>query len=235
MYFTTEKYVGNIDGLFNIQKFERRLLPNDLVQTPREYLKKLRDKISQRDFSTNEINQKIERIKRTAETEVLGYYRELQTYDKINTIKKYIVHDQNNTFYVVVWVPETELHQFENKLKQVEGIDYVIKDDENPPTKLVNNRLIRPFEYLVKMYGMPKKGELDPTWFVALTTFIMFGFMFGDVGHGMIFLLVRNYFIIKKTKSLWSNTCIWWNFLHNFWNALWKCIWEGRHNKTNID
>ena len=120
MYFTTEKYVGNIDGLFNIQKFERRLLPNDLVQTPREYLKALRDKISQRDFSTNEINQKIEKIKRTAETEVLGYYRELQTYDKINTIKKYIVHDQNNIFYVVVWVPETELHKFENKLKQVD-------------------------------------------------------------------------------------------------------------------
>ena len=30
MYFTTEQYIGNIDGLFNIQKFERRLLPNVL-------------------------------------------------------------------------------------------------------------------------------------------------------------------------------------------------------------
>ena len=124
MYFTTEQYIGNIDGLFNIQKFERRLLPNDLVKTPREYLKTLRDNISQRDFSTNEINQKIDKIKRTAETEVLGYYRELQTYDKINNIKKYIVHDQNNIFYTVVWVPENELNKFENKLKQIEGIDY---------------------------------------------------------------------------------------------------------------
>lgn len=181
-------------------------MPDDLVKTPREYLKTLRDKISQRDFNTNEIYQKIDKIKRTAETEILGYYRELQTYEKINTIKKYIVHDQNNTFYVVVWVPENELNQFENKLKQVEGIDYVIKDDENPPTKLVNNRIIKPFEYLVKMYGMPKKGEVDPTWFVALTTFVMFGFMFGDVGHGMVFLLFRNYLTIKKAKSLWRNT-----------------------------
>ena len=39
------------------------------------------------------------------------------------------------------------------------------------------------------MYGMPKKGELDPTWFVALTTFIMFGFMFGDIGHGLVLML----------------------------------------------
>ena len=230
MYFTTEQYVGNIDGLFNIQKFERKLLPNDLVKTPREYLKTLRDKISQRDFSTNEIHQKIDKIKRTAETEILGYYRELQTYDKINTIKKYIVHDQNNIFYTVVWVPENELNQFENRLKQIEGIDYVIKDDENPPTKLVNNKILKPFEYLVKMYGMPKKGEIDPTWFVALTTFIMFGFMFGDVGHGMVFLLARNSFTFKKAKGIWSNTFCWRNFICNFWNTIWKCIWKRRYN-----
>ena len=229
MYFTTEQYVGNIDGLFNIQKFERKLLPDDLVQTPREYLKVLRDKISQRDFSTNEINQKIDKIKRTAETEILGYYRELQTYDKINTIKKYIVHDQNNIFYIVVWVPENELGKFENKLKQIDGIDYVIKDDENPPTKLRNNRFIKPFEYLVKMYGMPKKGELDPTWFVALTTFIMFGFMFGDVGHGMVFLLVRNNFVIKKEEGLWCNTYRRRSFIYYFWCTIWKRIWKRRY------
>ena len=235
MYFTTEQYVGNIDGLFNIQKFERKLLPDDLVKTPREYLKKLRDNISQRDFSTNEVNQRIEKIKRTAETEILGYYRELQTYDKINTIKKYIIHDQNDIFYIVVWVPENELKQFENKIKQVEGIDYVIKDDENPPTKLTNSKIIKPFEYLVKMYGMPKKGELDPTWFVALTTFIMFGFMFGDVGHGMVFLLIRNNSSTKKTKSIWVHTYCWGNFIYYLWYFIWKCFWKRRYYKTNFN
>ena len=235
MYFTTEQYVGNIDGLFNIQKFERKLLPDDLVKTPREYLKKLRDNISQRDFSTNEVNQRIEKIKRTAETEILGYYRELQTYDKINTIKKYIIHDQNDIFYIVVWVPENELKQFENKIKQVEGIDYVIKDDENPPTKLTNSKIIKPFEYLVKMYGMPKKGEIDPTWFVALTTFIMFGFMFGDVGHGMVFLLIRNNSSTKKTKSIWVHTFCWGNFIYYLWYFIWKCFWKRRYYKTNFN
>ena len=235
MYFTTEQYVGNIDGLFNIQKFERKLLPDDLVKTPREYLKKLRDNISQRDFSTNEVNQRIEKIKRTAETEILGYYRELQTYDKINTIKKYIIHDQNDIFYIVVWVPENELKQFENKIKQVEGIDYVIKDDENPPTKLTNSKIIKPFEYLVKMYGMPKKGEIDPTWFVALTTFIMFGFMFGDVGHGMVFLLIRNNSSTKKTKSIWVHTFCWGNFIYYLWCFIWKCFWKRRYYKTNFN
>ena len=40
------------------------------------------------------------------------------------------------------------------------------------------------------MYGLPSYTELDPTTFVAITAFIMFGFMFGDVGHGVVFLIL---------------------------------------------
>ena len=85
------------------------------------------------------------------------------------------------------------------------------------------------------MYGMPKKGELDPTWFVALTTFIMFGFMFGDVGHGMVFLLIRNNSVLKKTKSIWSNTFCWGNFIYNIWNIIWQCFRKRRYYKTNFN
>lgn len=200
MYFTTEEYVGNIDGIFNIQKFERELLPDDLLKTPKEYILNLKEQIRQKEFNNNEIYQRVEKIKRRASTTILGYYRELQTYDKINTIKKFIVHDQNNNFYIAAWISEDDLKQVELKLKQMKEIDYVIEDDDNPPTKLKNNNFIKPFEELVKMYGMPKKGELDPTWFVALTTFIMFGFMFGDIGHGLVLMLLGFFLIIKKKK-----------------------------------
>lgn len=201
LYFTTTEYVSSIDGIFNIQKFERKKLPDDLLKTPKEYIRNLKEKIRQRDFNTHEEEQKIERIKRKAMTTLLGYYRELQTYNKINTIKKYIVHDQNNTFYIVAWISESNLERMERRLDKLSYIDYVVKDGENPPTKLKNNKFIKPFEELVKMYGMPKMDELDPTWFVALTTFIMFGFMFGDVGHGLIFFILGIALLIKRKKT----------------------------------
>ena len=235
MYFTTTEYVSSIDGLFNIQKFERKLLPDDLLNTPNEYMKNLREKIRQNEFNIEGLNSRIEKIKSNAMTEVLGYYRELQTYDKINTIKKYIVHDQNDTFYIAAWVPETSLNEIKAKLEDLKNIDYVIEDGENPPTKLKNNKIIKPFEELVKMYGMPNINELDPTWFVALTTFIMFGFMFGDVGHGLVFMIIGIIFLIRRQKVYGSILFRWWTVSTDIWNFIWKCIWKRRYNKTNFN
>lgn len=192
IYFTTTEYVSEVDGIFNIQKFERELLPDDLISTPKEYIRGLNERIIQRKRDIKNAKEQINDIKKEAMVNGLKIYRELQTYDKINTIKKYIVHDQNGSFYVVGWVPEVSLKKMEKKLDGIPDIDYVVRDGENPPTKLKNNKIIKPFEELVKMYGMPRMDELDPTWFVALTTFVMFGFMFGDVGHRIGIFNFRN-------------------------------------------
>ena len=54
-----------------------------------------------------------------------------------------------------------------------------------PPTELKNNRIFA-LESLVRMYGLPSYNEIDPTAFVAITYFLMFGLMFGDVGQGLV-------------------------------------------------
>ena len=51
---------------------------------------------------------------------------------------------------------------------------------QQPPTKLKNPKLFKPFEMYIKMYGLPAYNEMDPTWFVALTYSFIFGAMFGD-------------------------------------------------------
>lgn len=201
IYFTTTEFVSEVDGIFNIQRFERKLLPDDLVRTPKEYIRNLKEQIKQREREIREVKSQIEKIKKEGMTIVLSIYRELQTYDKINTIKKYIIHDQNGSFYIVVWIPEINIDKMKNRLDGIPDIDYVIREGTNPPTKLKNNKILKPFEELVKMYGMPRMDELDPTWFVALTTFIMFGFMFGDVGHGLVFLIIGIILLIKRKKT----------------------------------
>ena len=107
------------------------------------------------------------------------------------------------------------------RLEGIPDIDYVVRDGENPPTKLKNNKVIKPFEELVKMYGMPKMDELDPTWFVALTTFIMFGFMFGDVGHRINISNYRNNITFEKEKNIWSNSFCRRFVINHFWGFIW--------------
>ena len=117
LYFTTVEYVSEVDGIFNIQKFERELLPEDLTKTPKKYIMDLKNSMEIKERESNDALQKIEKLKKEAQTKILGIYRELQTYDKINTIKKYIVHDQNDSFYIVAWIPETNLKNMEKKLE----------------------------------------------------------------------------------------------------------------------
>ena len=53
----------------------------------------------------------------------------------------------------------------------------------DPPTKLENPKVFKPFEMFIKMYGLPAHDEMDPTMFVALTYTFIFGAMFGDLGQ----------------------------------------------------
>lgn len=49
-----------------------------------------------------------------------------------------------------------------------------------------NPLLLRPFSRLVRLYGLPSYQEVEPTAFFAVSFLLMFGLMFGDVGHGAV-------------------------------------------------
>ena len=106
-------------------------------------------------------------------------------------------------FYLSGWVPESEVNKFkalENKYdntilntKDVESIS------QSPPTRLKNNSLFRPFEFLVNMYGAPNYDEIDPTPFFAITYLLLYGLMFGDLGQGLVFIAI-GLWLSKKNK-----------------------------------
>ena len=58
-----------------------------------------------------------------------------------------------------------------------------------PPTLIAEARLSRPFRPLVETYGPSRYADLDPTLFATVSFVLMFGMMFGDVGHGLVLAL----------------------------------------------
>lgn len=62
-------------------------------------------------------------------------------------------------------------------------------EGEEPPIEIENKKLIRPFEALTRLYGMPAAGNLDPTLFLSGFFFIFFGICLADAGYGVLLAL----------------------------------------------
>ena len=110
-------------------------------------------------------------------------------------------------FYILCgWMTEEDAKAFQNDISGDSRIFCLIDENEQedahktPPTKLKNPKLFKPFEMYTKMYGLPADGEMDPTWFIAITYSFIFGAMFGDVGQGL--LLFIGGFLLYKFKHI---------------------------------
>ena len=59
-----------------------------------------------------------------------------------------------------------------------------------PPQVLDNPRWLRPFELFARLLGIPAADEADPTPLLAVVVPLLFGYMFGDVGQGLVLMLL---------------------------------------------
>jgi V/A-type H+-transporting ATPase subunit I len=57
------------------------------------------------------------------------------------------------------------------------------------PLVLRNPGWARPFEFFARLLGTPGAREADPSMLLAILAPVVFGFMFGDVGHGAVLLI----------------------------------------------
>jgi V/A-type H+-transporting ATPase subunit I len=64
------------------------------------------------------------------------------------------------------------------------------KEAKDIPSLLTYPFWLKPFVPLVKSYGVPRYGEFDPSLLFAITYIVLFGAMFGDVGHGAVILVL---------------------------------------------
>ena len=204
IYFTPDALSEEVDSYFKVMKFKRVWLPEDFKGKPSDVISEVKKYIQESLTYVENQKNKLEQLKGTSGIDIINAFLQLKVLEKINRVKKYMAHDNKGSFYIVGWIPNQNLKSLLSKLKE-HNVAYTIKSHDEvastPPTKLKNNKLIKPFESIVKMYGTPNYTEMDPTWFVAITAFLMFGFMFGDVGQGLVIAII-GLILMKKKSSL---------------------------------
>jgi V/A-type H+-transporting ATPase subunit I len=94
------------------------------------------------------------------------------------------------------WIPLKNIDKLKAILQQQNSSPYFMKfrqptqqERKQVPSLMVHSRWLSPFSALVRQYGIPEYDEIDPTVLFAFTYILMFGMMFGDIGHGLVIVL----------------------------------------------
>ncbi len=103
------------------------------------------------------------------------------------------------------WIPADTLEVIKKTVEEEAPMTTVMVEETKDitysgirvPTLLQNNPLFRAFQDIVSMYSLPSYGEIDPSPIVAISFILFFGFMFGDIGHGLMILLGSS-FLVKR-------------------------------------
>ena len=202
-YYAPSSVINEVDNIFASLYFQRIDISDAITGTPKETAEKLKAEIAAGEEEMAEEIRRYDNYIDNSRQQFDEIYSYIYYLYKTIEIKKYAAHTEDS-FYLSGWIPKGSMNVLEGQYKR-QGISFYFEDAEQmetlkSPTVLKNPKLIKPFEFLVKTYGTPSHNEIDPTLFVAITYVLMFGMMFGDVGHGLVLLILGS--IIYFTKKI---------------------------------
>ena len=102
-----------------------------------------------------------------------------------------------NAFVLDGWVPEKDCEGLETSLNSLNVDIQLESSDDEPPVKLDNPPVVRPFEFFTKLYGIPKHRELDPSLLLFFGYPLFFGLMIGDLGYGFCYFLLGHFLVTR--------------------------------------
>jgi V/A-type H+-transporting ATPase subunit I len=204
--FTPILLVAETERIFKSANCEEILIPNHYTGIPREVTVLVREEINQVKKSIGKIQKELNDFLKENYKTIKKLENSYELERKSGEIKKSAACT-NEFFYLSGWIPKSFTENLNKILVNFDDAVLLIRKDPNeitnkaitPPTMLINNKLFKPFESVVTMYGIPSYDEIDPTMFLAITYTLMFGAMFGDVGQGLVLLLAG--FVMKNKMS----------------------------------
>ncbi|SHJ54268.1 V-type ATP synthase subunit I [Hespellia stercorisuis] len=207
-YFVAQGEAHKVDAVFKSLHFERIELPDVYEGTPDAAYHELEKEIAGIGKQIEDVDAAAGDMLAGRAAKLVAAKKRLEDLASNFDVRKLAarVEDNQEDYYILCgWMAETDVEKFLHEIKDDDKIFVVVEDDHDnyfgePPTKLNNPKVFKPFEMFIQMYGLPAHDEMDPTVFVALTYTFIFGVMFGDVGQGLC-LLIGGAIIYKVKKA----------------------------------
>ncbi len=181
-------------------------MPNaaGLKGVPSKRIAELRTEAAEARRQGEELNRQLHALGEKLSGELLARYSWLKYMSESVALRRMAGAD-GDVFYICGWLPEKEQDGFKAACDRLGCTSRFEKpgvlDAGKVPVKFKKGRLAQVFAPFVQMYGVPAYGEADPRLFLALTYCVLFGLMFGDIGQGIVLILVGLY--MYKKRGMW--------------------------------
>lgn len=191
---------AKVENIFQTLKGEKVKLKEDIAPSFR--IKEIKDRLSQIKKERKRLLEKVgklnqEKIKLMV---VYDYFYDLLKEKKVNSHS----HLSRYTFILEGWVKEEDIPVLKNALSSFSRVEVIVKklnkkEEKKAPVALSNSRLVKPFELVTELYGLPRYIEIDPTPFLAPFFALFLALCLTDGGYG-IALAILSYIILKKVQ-----------------------------------
>jgi len=188
--------ISDIDDSEKILKVMRALnsnpfsIPKDFPQIPSEAYSLAEEKIKELTGKQKSISKELASITKKIRGEILTMHENaFVAKEVLETLRK--PGGTKNFAVIQGYIPKKMEKKFKQVTSQWMSITEEVKDEEtlsNLPVYLDNPRWVRTYEVITSSQGIPKRGEYDPTWMIALMWPIFYGLMFADLGHGVLLM-----------------------------------------------
>lgn len=183
--------------------------PEIIIQNQKNITNTLSSKLNQINNQMTEISRMHYKYLKGAEEQLEIENRKLEIIDHLGVTE--------DAFALEGWVPKPKIENLKTAFKKhTEGtILSDLESKENPPTLLATPKKMKVYESFIRFYSLPSGKEFDPTVMFALIFPFFYGMMIGDVGYGIVILLVSKW-VIRRVEGGKRNFTIMPKFLRNF-------------------
>ncbi|MET0065749.1 MAG: V-type ATPase 116kDa subunit family protein [Candidatus Thiodiazotropha sp.] len=187
-----------VEGTATLLQCTLLTLPEGLAEDPQTQRRDIRERITQCNLERVRLNSE-----RDAHRQDLQVRCALSTMRLLSWYSKHAIHHdpEHQNCRISGWTLYPDPHAMETILRESDIDARVVfsppRGDLKPPVYLSRRGWAKPFQHLVELVGAPGRNEVDPTPLLAFLVPLLFGFMFPDLGHGVM-LMIAGYLVVKR-------------------------------------
>ena len=201
MAFAPRKGRWALDSELSRREFQPAQFPPDWNGVPAEMLTGIRDDLAEVEQGLAGIEARKSKLRTERGPELAVLLADLDLSVTIDAVKQTLA-STGTVQKIAGWIPRRRLPGVVQGLDALtqgriavrvfdpSELDDVKAGRTKVPVSTPHGRVVRSFERMVFSYSIPLYGTIDPTPFVAVMFVLLFAIMFGDVGQGLVGVVI---------------------------------------------